>query len=361
MAAKFASVEDLSQLLELKKVIKLEMTEASMIARIGDVEKVENHWFVLDSTQGKILAFDEEGQFRGFIGRLGEGPGEFTRPYALTRWDQNLAVMDNERGKVLVFNPEGEHLRTIFTWNKKISLSFEIQAKGNRLYICDFAATNAQTPNHVILDTSESQFRVLWGFGKRLPILHQPKKEPIPKFFFTAFSLIGDRIWVGSPYSNHLELYQSDGRFIKKVPTGIDGKPPDAFKNVHDRHEMIEVMGSKPWTYQIFALDPLVLVFFNAMGSSKTNPRRMSIYDYNGFILANNLKITSPFHLSLISHTDNAVVGAKDLSHLNPDVFDRELRDHEFLRLLESGFHMNNRKEDNPYLFYYGLSDALDP
>lgn len=69
--------------------------------------------WVVDSGQGMILQFDATGQFLKRAGRLGQGPGEFSRPGTIhITEDGDLLVLDAGNMRMVVLSAEGEFKRS---------------------------------------------------------------------------------------------------------------------------------------------------------------------------------------------------------------------------------------------------------
>lgn len=68
--------------------------------------------YVLERGNHRIQKFDKDGNYLQTIGKEGQGPGEFERPYSMVLDnDNNIYVSD--RRKIHFFNPTGEFVKTI--------------------------------------------------------------------------------------------------------------------------------------------------------------------------------------------------------------------------------------------------------
>lgn len=72
---------------------------------------VQGRIYVADSYARCIYVFDRTGMHIRTLGRPGQGPGEFARPYGLA-WANNsrLWAMDSALGRMVVFDTAGEHV-----------------------------------------------------------------------------------------------------------------------------------------------------------------------------------------------------------------------------------------------------------
>jgi hypothetical protein len=65
---------------------------------------------ILDRVKGTVSIFDSAGVFLNSFGRLGEGPGEFQYPFAMTRLSSGLVVVAELMGKMTVFDGNGDYV-----------------------------------------------------------------------------------------------------------------------------------------------------------------------------------------------------------------------------------------------------------
>ena len=86
------------------------------LTRIGDLVVTSGgHLVVSQPQEGRLRVFDGEGSFLRYIGRNGEGPGEFRRyPSSLAIRGDTLWVSDGG-GRMHAFNIDGENLTTVTT------------------------------------------------------------------------------------------------------------------------------------------------------------------------------------------------------------------------------------------------------
>ncbi len=83
-----------------------------MIGSIISAEALpDGHVILFDGSTGLISTFDEDGKFLFSFGGLGEAPGEFTLPGAMTVLnDGRIAALDWMDREVCFFSPDGEYL-----------------------------------------------------------------------------------------------------------------------------------------------------------------------------------------------------------------------------------------------------------
>jgi hypothetical protein len=70
-------------------------------------------WIVVEEDANVVLNYSDDGRFRGFIGKPGEGPGEVTAPANVAVDATDSIWISDVRGRVVVFGPDGAAGRTI--------------------------------------------------------------------------------------------------------------------------------------------------------------------------------------------------------------------------------------------------------
>lgn len=68
--------------------------------------------FILERGNCRVQKFDNKGKYLQTIGKKGQGPGEFERPYSLLL-DQNNNIYVSDRRKIHFFNHTGEFVKTV--------------------------------------------------------------------------------------------------------------------------------------------------------------------------------------------------------------------------------------------------------
>lgn len=146
---------------------------------------------VLDSSNGRIFQYDNEGNLLSVFGRLGSQFGDFTSPVALDTIGNSILVIDKGKNNITVFNPTsfGETLRnTVVLYNEG---EFE-QAQESLKKITDYNSEFKLT--HIIS-------------GKNFYFSSQFEKAE--KYFMLA----GDKEWESKAFSEIRKLW-----LIKYLP-----------------------------------------------------------------------------------------------------------------------------------------------
>jgi hypothetical protein len=108
--------------IEIIDTINLEAKGNPPLTTVHDLAFSQDFFLLLDRRQG-LLKFDNKGSFLGKIGEMGEGPDEYTMPYAIH--------LDEKENVVLVAD-----------WEKRIVISYDFE--GN------FISSSQRLPGHPI-------------------------------------------------------------------------------------------------------------------------------------------------------------------------------------------------------------------
>ena len=90
------------------ELIPLELNDRSLVGAIDKIIVEKDKIYLLDKEITKsVLCFSTAGNFLFNINRLGEGEGEFSKPFDLNLFNESLQILDIIQNKVLVFDLEG--------------------------------------------------------------------------------------------------------------------------------------------------------------------------------------------------------------------------------------------------------------
>lgn len=102
------SISDISS--EIKE-IPLAFSDSTQIGVITKVRFSDNYVFVQDQNNSRILKFDYNGNFKGQVGKKGEGPGEYKYLSSFTIDNTNKKVFISASGKILAYDFEGNFIK----------------------------------------------------------------------------------------------------------------------------------------------------------------------------------------------------------------------------------------------------------
>lgn len=73
---------------------------------IGEVQQAKYHnddIYLIDKSSNKMLSFTAEGEFTGYVGGQGRGPGEYLEPVSFTIFDNNMVLLDRRLNRLSHF------------------------------------------------------------------------------------------------------------------------------------------------------------------------------------------------------------------------------------------------------------------
>lgn len=119
--------------LKVVSTIPLETTEKSLFSEIRKIVLSEEYFFILD-TEGKLCVFDMEGKFIQKMGRVGQGPGEYTMLTDFSINENEQEVYINSLRKTVVYDFDGNFKRefSLNDDNLQVFTSFKNKLFGSR-------------------------------------------------------------------------------------------------------------------------------------------------------------------------------------------------------------------------------------
>ena len=125
--------------------------ENTMFYQIGSIDvDSQNNIYVMDSGNHRIQKFDKDGNYLQTIGRKGEGPGEFMRPFNIFLDELgNIYVM--ELRKLNLFDPKGNYIKSFVPTT--FIMGFAAEPEGNIICYGFISTPKAQNFGVMILDS----------------------------------------------------------------------------------------------------------------------------------------------------------------------------------------------------------------
>lgn len=227
-------VKRVRDMFNTEQYIVLEVTAESVLGQVNDVCFLDGYWFVIDTEGKQVWRFDEYGRFAGYIGQYGQGPGEYQMATKLERvYDNQLGVLDSFSGSIHVFTAEGQYVTStpprgpqtggLYPYGKGF-----LWPQADTLIYSNILSFDADDPWHGVYKLSWPDAQVgstpnmtlAYGFGEKFTYYHDAVRVVID---FPAFSQVDDQVWVGSPFSSMIEVYDREGRFIKTLEPSCAG------------------------------------------------------------------------------------------------------------------------------------------
>jgi len=79
----------------------------------GPAITTDGHVYIADSQAATVTHFDEKGAFAGYIGRRGQGPGEFAMPVSVLIQGDLIYITDPFKHATLVFDRQGRYVEDL--------------------------------------------------------------------------------------------------------------------------------------------------------------------------------------------------------------------------------------------------------
>jgi len=112
----FNKYSQLSEFLDVEKVIPLQLTDSSIVGKVDKVILLEDlsGLLVLDKTSAqKVFHFSDNGKYLGQIGSKGHGPTEYSELTELVVYGNKIYILDKSAKKVLVYTKDHGFYRSI--------------------------------------------------------------------------------------------------------------------------------------------------------------------------------------------------------------------------------------------------------
>lgn len=279
------------------KIGEAVMDENYMFSQISflDVDNDENI-YVADTKEMHVKVFDKNGKFLRVFGKEGQGPDEIggIRNIQITAKNE-LIVFDPRNRKILYFSLEGKFLRSKDTGKLRIS----------RLY-CDshdnyYIVTGIVSPPnpHYELSKFDGDMNIIITIAKTpAPNPSKPYNPFMPIF---RFQLIGDdNVLYGYPESYELQIFNPEGKLVKKITREYDPVPvseaeKEEWRKGIDQDRRLEFLRyHTPFTN--FRMDDEGRIFVRTWEKSKSGDEYLfDVFDPEGKYIAKIPLYSNPY------------------------------------------------------------------
>jgi hypothetical protein len=208
--------EDVFNLEEELSIGGVEDREEYIFSKIGPLAVDEDERiYVRDRQEQHIKVFDKDGKYLMTIGRKGQGPGELSGAGAISV-NQNI-LMAQEMRSLSFFSLDGKFLRRVSTREIRV-LRARIDSKGNIV-----VEEGILGPENVRQEIKkyDSNMNLITEIASSPGI--DPRK-PFNPFMPRSYWLIdkSDNIVYGYPQDYELQIYNPEGKLIKKITKEYD-------------------------------------------------------------------------------------------------------------------------------------------
>ena len=177
--------------------IVLETNDSSLITIIEKAEIRNDTIFILDRKKPRLLLFDLEGKFLRNIGKVGDGPEEYTLCYNFALNPiKNQVAMVIPFGYLYLYNLQGEFIKKMRLPSKP---SYHDAKWVNQDTLVLWSSVREDTPAITFLDVpSEASVHDTWYRQKELNGIRSP------------FFIVGEEILLGTPFLNEIYRVETD-------------------------------------------------------------------------------------------------------------------------------------------------------
>lgn len=163
-------------------------------SRIEDATIMAGHVYAVDIDLQMVRRFELSGEYRGELGGVGQGPGEFARPISVSARSDTVTVLDFAQRRWALFDSQGQHLRTSRLPSESDGYYFDrLWTARHGWYIGQTLTEGASNPSAVVTQLHTLVWRPPEVFDTLLAIESNSlwyRDEPDEQFrIFTSFNL----------------------------------------------------------------------------------------------------------------------------------------------------------------------------
>lgn len=145
----------ISQVSKIDAVV-LQETEETLFADIDKIVAKNDKYFILDSFGAKtVVSFDHSGKAYAKYGRTGQGPSEYIRPWDIDVDNQHVYILDSNNKKVLKFTYEGDFVDELSI--PFIAKSFKVLNNGDLMFY--LLPTGDDAPSLCLTDSTVTDIK----------------------------------------------------------------------------------------------------------------------------------------------------------------------------------------------------------
>ncbi|MGD2245068.1 MAG: 6-bladed beta-propeller [Candidatus Aminicenantes bacterium] len=218
---------------------------------VDDLDRI----YIVDYKQAHVRVFDASGNYLFTIGKQGQGPDEFSRPFwiAVTREDQ-LAVEDMGNRAIKFFTLDGRYIKSFSTAKIRMYGRTTFSKQG---YILGLATDiDPKNPVYEIRKfDSDFQFQKII---RTCPTPSPGELNPFHPVFYFAIDR-DDNIVYGFPETYEIQILSPEGKVLRRIIKDYDPVEITEEEKEKEREEVpagIRVVFSKhypPW--RLFTVD----------------------------------------------------------------------------------------------------------
>jgi 6-bladed beta-propeller len=203
---------------ELSVGVSTERPETSF-SRIRDIEVDDlNRIYILDAKACHIKVFDGSGKYLRTIGKQGQGPEEFSRPFGMSLVGQGLIAVEDMGNRLIKFlDLDGHYVKSLITAKMRMFARATFSSQGFILGMV--TAVDPENPVYEMtkFDSALNPIKVL----RTCPLPAQSGLDPfLPVFYFQVDR--NDNIVYGFPKNYEIEILNPEGGVLKRITKDYD-------------------------------------------------------------------------------------------------------------------------------------------
>lgn len=199
----------LSEFIDSVTIVRLILPDSLVFGMVRDFLTNRKYYYISDSKQHVVFRFNRNGEYLNTIGRVGGGPGEYTRLGNCFLGDSCVFIDDLNIRKIFCYTPEGEFIRSVsFPFNTVYN---DIVFLPNGDFLCQDLSCSEEFP--------ERGLWVMNNKGEKISTILETKEiyPYIGRNYSTLFKESDTIIRAYNPSSGEFYSFNWDNKILRKT------------------------------------------------------------------------------------------------------------------------------------------------
>lgn len=171
--------------------IPLEDSEECLLTQDLHVIVASQYIFVLDYKENRTCRFDKTGKFMNFIGKRGQGPGEYNRIFGI--------YADDTSKECFLLEPFSNRI-SVYDYNGTFKRNIHVKSAPDRM----MKLGDNYVLNHILMDVNKYELTLIDSKGKTIKQANREENQKMGLSFFSPFFYAsGGNVF----YKNYLSEY----------------------------------------------------------------------------------------------------------------------------------------------------------
>lgn len=231
--------------------VPLESVEGSFIGGIDNLLFIDSTLLVKDKRKSKsVKQFTKRGEFVGFIGSSGRGPGQYTEPTDIVVFNDTILVYDQFQHKIIFYGNRGEFLK-----ERRVPFSFHsFHVFDNNSFVFQMFDNDNQHINEIL------GYSLIWTdslFNIQYKSLYK-EKDKYNTMINSGLALGLDKVYFHPPHSG--SIYQVGDKGAIKLAYQLETRVPLPAELLLRRNEekLFKMSSETPNHYMLFTGIPFI-------------------------------------------------------------------------------------------------------